>query len=360
MEIIIGLAKEAGVIIGKDIFVTDERFYDRVLSEGSLGLGESYMEGWWIEGDMSLDELAYRVQKCNIKQRLMEQSWRVKLQLLTSWLYRKLYPVNVKDGKLVGLQHYDLGNDFFEQMLGPSMIYSCGYFKGTDDLYQAQINKVNLIKEKLKLKRGDRVLDIGCGWGSIAGLLAEQGIVVEGLTISKEQYKYACEKYPDVKFILADYRDMHTEERYDAIFSVGMFEHVNHENYVTYMNFVDRMLKPEGMFLLHTIGRNDSSIVCEPWISKYIFPNSALPSLSQITQAAENLFVVEDVENFGPDYDKTLMCWYEKCVYNDKPEEFIRMWRYYLLMCAGNFRSRKCQLYQVVLSKHREVKYERI
>ena len=375
-DLIRQLAKTAGIIVGRDIVVNDRRFYDRILQQGSLGLGESYIEGWWEAREITLDELAYRVQRTGLRKELEKLSWRLKLRLGAAWLYRWFCPIkSIDQAKVVALQHYDLGNKFFEKMLGgPSgegpLVYSCGYFTGSHrDLQKAQIDKMELINQKLKLKSALRVLDIGSGWGVLANYLASKnpGLEVDGVTISKEQFYYAQKKYGStrVKFHLTDYRLFKPSYKYDAIVSVGMFEHVNPENYREFMEYVRNLLNPGGLFLLHTIGRNDSGIIGDPWMTKYIFPNSTLPSLTQISEAAENLFVIEDVQNFGSDYDKTLLCWRQNFINanfssEEQPSpEFMRMWDYYLSMCAGTFRARKCQLYQVVLSVDREGVYRR-
>ena len=212
----------------------------------------------------------------------------------------------------VGEKHYDLGNDLFVPMLGKSMTYSCGYWKKTDNFNSAQEAKMDLICRKLDLKRGQKVLDIGCGWGSFAKYAAENyGVEVTGITVSKEQLEFAenlCQGLP-VKFRLMDYRKLN--EKFDHIVSVGMIEHVGVKNYRTYMKVAKRCLKENGLFLLHTIGGLKSGNTTDPWINKYIFPNGMIPSLKQLARSVEGLFVVEDLHNFGADYDKTLMAWHK-------------------------------------------------
>ena len=239
------------------------------------------------------------------------------------------------------------------------MNYSCAYWRYAQDLDQAQIDKMDLICRKLHLKPGMKVLEIGCGWGGFAKYAAENYEVnVYGITISKEQEQYAKEscKDLDVSFELKDYRELNTQ--YDRIVSIGMFEHVGYKNYKQYMEVAHRCLKEDGLFLLHTIGRNSSARATEPWINKYIFPNGMTPSAKQISAASESLFVIEDWHSFGQDYDKTLMAWHENFQNNlsklkdSYDERFQRMWRYYLLMCAGSFRARRNQLWQLVLTKN--------
>ncbi|MDH7528362.1 MAG: cyclopropane fatty acyl phospholipid synthase, partial [Ignavibacteria bacterium] len=243
-------------------------------------------------------------------------------------------------------------------MLDKRMNYSCAYWKDATNLDEAQENKLELICKKLYLKPGMRVLDIGCGWGAFAKYAAEKyGVEVVGITVSKEQLKLAkelCDGLP-VEIRLQDYREVN--EKFDRIVSIGMFEHVGYKNYREYFKIAAKNLKDDGIFLLHTIGSNISTKSTDAWTHKYIFPNGMLPSLAQISKTVENLFVIEDVHNFGADYDKTLMAWYNNFKNNwhklkDKyGERFYRMWEYFLLSCAGAFRARKNQLWQIVLSK---------
>ena len=259
---------------------------------------------------------------------------------------------------IVGKEHYDLGNDLFTRMLDPQMQYSCAYWKDAERLEDAQIAKLRLICEKLQLKPGMRVLDIGCGWGGLAQFMAQNyAVSVVGVTISAEQQKHAQQRCLglDVDIRLQDYRDLN--DQFDRIVSVGMFEHVGPKNYDTYFTVVDRNLKPDGLFLLHTIGSRRTDHNVDPWIDRYIFPNGCLPSVRQIANASESHFVMEDWHNFGADYDKTLMAWYERFlaswpeIADNYSERFKRMFSYYLNACAGAFRARDIQLWQVVFSR---------
>ena len=230
--------------------------------------------------------------------------------------------------------------------------------RNAKNLNEAQEAKLDLICRKQKLGTGMSVLDIGCGWGSFAKYAAEKfHVSVVGITISKEQIKMSRElcKGHDIEIKLMDYRDLN--EKYDRIVSIGMFEHVGYKNYRRFFKVVNRCLKNDGLFLLHTIGRKKTMTYTDPWIDKYIFPHSNLPSPSQITKAYEGIFKLEDWHNFGMDYDKTIMVWHKnfnknwdkiKADYNDR---FRRMWNYYLLTSAGSFRARKNQLWQIVFSK---------
>lgn len=332
--------------------INNEAFYGRVIAEKNLGLGEAYMDGWW--NCKRLDELLCRIIKCGVE-------YDIKGNLRYALLLLPMKLLNMQSrsrSHKVAEEHYDIGNDLFFSFLDPLHQYSCAYFKDTADLASAQVNKLELIADKLELQEGDRLLDIGCGWGGLAKYMAaRRGCRVTAVNISKEQLAFAkedCKGLP-VKFLDCDYRDIDGE--YDKIVSVGMFEHVGSKNFRTYMKVVYRLLRENGLFLLHTIGGNRSGVNCDRWLNRYIFPNGALPSAAQIAAAAEGLFVIEDLHNLGSHYDKTLMSWYRNFTkawpaFAEKyGERFQRMWSYYLLSCAGAFRSRAIQLFQVVMTR---------
>ena len=336
-----------------DLQIHDDRFYSRILRGGSLALGESYMDGWW--DCKALDQLSDKLLRGRIEKQVRASSPSFFLVLLRAYL---LNPQSKKRAYIVGEKHYDVGNDLFSLMLDERMNYSCGYWRNAENLDQAQINKLDLICRKMHLKPGMNVLEIGCGWGGFAKYAAENyGVSVHGVTISKQQVEFAQDscKDLDIRIELKDYRELNGQ--YDSIVSIGMFEHVGYQNYKNYMKVVHRCLKEDGLFLLHTIGRNQSGRATEPWINKYIFPNGMTPSAQQITAASEGLFVIEDWHNFGQDYDATLMSWNKNFQNNfDKlndlyDDRFKRMWEYYLLMCAGTFRCRRNQLWQLAMSK---------
>jgi cyclopropane-fatty-acyl-phospholipid synthase len=336
-----------------DIRVHDERFYRRVLSQGSLGLGEAYMEGWW--DCEALDEFFFRVIRSQIQNKI-KKNWALIYQVL---LARGFNMQSRNRAFQVGEKHYDLGNELFINMLDKRMVYSCAYWKEAQTLDLAQEAKLELICQKLGLKPGMKILDIGCGWASLARYAAEKYQVrVVGVTISREQVelgKTLCKGLP-VEIRLQDYREIN--EQFDRLVSVGMIEHVGYKNYRIYMEVAYRCLKDDGLFLLHTIGGNKSVTSVDPWMNRYIFPNGMLPSIKQLGQSIEGLFVMEDWHNFSADYDKTLMAWYanlEKNWDKIKPkydERFHRMWKYYLLSCAGAFRARSNQLWQIVLARN--------
>ncbi|MGB8714222.1 MAG: cyclopropane fatty acyl phospholipid synthase [Onishia taeanensis] len=342
-----------------DMQVLHPDIFSRMLHQGTLGLGEAYMEGWW-ECDQ-IDEMIHRMLRHGLGERAHTPTERMLYRLQNG-----LFNLQSKArAYIVGEAHYDLGNDLFERMLDPTLCYSCAYWKEAETLHQAQVAKLDLAARKLNLAPGMKVLDIGCGWGSFAEHAARHyGVEVTGITISKEQAELArhrCQDLP-VTIHLQDYREL--EGQYDRIVSIGMFEHVGHRNYRTYFDTAARLLTPDGLFLLHTIGSNNSEISADPWIHKYIFPNGVLPSAMHISRASESYLLMEDWQNFGADYDRTLMAWLENFTarwpeiadrYNETTR---RMFRYYLSACAGAFRARDLQLWQIVFSMGCEGRYD--
>jgi cyclopropane-fatty-acyl-phospholipid synthase len=335
-----------------DIQIHNPDLYNRVLRESSLGLGESYMDGWW--DCEALDQLIYRVLKARLETKV-KGDWKMGLQVLQSRFFnQQTRPRALKVGEVV----YDLGNDLYCAFLDKRLNYTCGYWKTATNLDDAQEAKLELVCKKIGLKPGMRVLEFGCGWGSFAKYAAEKyGVQVVGVTISREQLAFAqdvCRGLP-VELRFQDYREV--QGTYDAIISIGMLEHVGYKNYPTYMQVVDRCLKPDGVALIHAIGSNVSTTMGEIWANKYIFPNGMLPSIAQLGSALESKFVMEDWHNFGPHYDPTLLAWQAKFEQawphlKDKyGERFRRMWNYYLLNSAGSFRARSQQLWQIVFTR---------
>ena len=335
-----------------DIQVHDRRFFNRVLASGTLGFGESYMDGWW-DCD-ALDELCHRAIRAGLEKRFA-------FRLPNVWAFLTALVANqqtLRRSRKVGRVHYDLSNDFFEAMLDPNMQYSCALFAEGDDLASAQLRKLDWICERLRLRPGLRLLDIGCGWGGLARHAARRyGCQVVGITISQEQFRCAqrCCRGLNVEIQLRDYRDV--TGQFDRVVSVGMVEHVGYKNYRTYMRAAARSLGEEGLFLCEGICGNVSRVHVDPWIERYIFPNSMLPSLAGLARAAEGIFIVEDVKNIGPNYDPTLLAWEEDFRragphFADRyGERFRRMWRFYLLSCAGAFRARSLQVFSILFSK---------
>jgi cyclopropane-fatty-acyl-phospholipid synthase len=340
-----------------DIRVHNPDFFGRFLAQGTLGLGESYMDGWW-DSD-SLDETFHKALSARLETKV-RFNLPLALELAKSRLFNRQSRAR---SRTVAEQHYNLGNDFYRDMLDPRMQYTCAYWSGggkdAGSLAEAQENKLDLICRKLALKPGMTVLELGCGWGGFARFAAERyGCRVTAYNISTEQVAYAREYNKDfpVEIRLQDYRE--ATGQFDRVVSIGMCEHVGERNYREFFETIHRCLKDHGLALVHTIGGLKSVRSIEPWLGKYIFPHAMLPSVTQLGRAMEKLLVMEDWHNFGPDYDKTLMAWLEN--FNSTwhkhrdayGERFYRMWVYYLSICAGSFRARKNQLWQIVLSKH--------
>jgi cyclopropane-fatty-acyl-phospholipid synthase len=352
------LFNEAGVSINGpnpwDMQVHDPITYSEILSKWSLGMGESYMNGHW--DCKKLDQMLTKLLSCDMNMRVQGIA---KARFALEVLRARLINLQSKSRAFqVGKEHYDIGNDVFELMLDPLMMYSCGYWEHANTLAEAQEHKLELICKKLQLKPGERLLEIGCGWGGLAAYAAKNyGVEVLGITVSKEQQQLAierCQGLP-VQIELIDYRDL--VGQFDKIVSVGMFEHVGEKNYLIYFQTVNKLLSNDGLFLLHSIGSDVTISRTDPWIDRYIFPNGKIPSPMEVGRSIEGIFLIEDWQNFGQDYDKTLMAWHDNFTKNWQQisskydQRFYRMWTYYLLSCAAYFRSRQGQLWQIVLSK---------
>ncbi|XKL69413.1 hypothetical protein PGB90_007182 [Kerria lacca] len=334
-----------------DIRIKNPNIYKRIVQQGSLALGESYMDGWW-ECDQ-LDVFFHLALAAKLNQE-MPKSYKDILYIIIGRL------INFQSRSrslIVGKEHYNLGNDLFRMMLDPYMQYSCGYWKDAKTLEEAQLAKMKMICDKLQLKPGMKLLDIGCGWGGLAAYAAENyGVSVTGITISTEQVLIGKERCAglDVIILNQDYRDLNS--KYDRIVSVGMFEHVGPTNYSTYFKIVSRNLNPDGLFLLQTIGCNRSEDYVDPWIEKYIFPNGRIPSIRYIGESSEPYLIVENWHSMGPHYDTTLMAWHERFIaawptlQHNYSEHFYRMFVFYLNACAGAFRARHLQLWQILFS----------
>ncbi len=334
-----------------DVQVHNEELFSRLAKDGTLGMGEAYMDGWW-DCD-AIDEMITRAFRAGLEDKI-RNNWRFLVYLIGSRLFNRQSRARAFQ---VGEQHYDIGNDVFEHMLDPHMNYSCAYWANAESLEQAQIAKMQMICEKLQLEVGMRVLDIGCGWGGLSRWMAEHyQVSVTGVTVSKEQAKLAterCQGLP-VEIMLKDYRAL--TGRFDRIVSVGMFEHVGPKNYQTYFKKTASLLDSHGLFLLHTIGAGRDGYATDRWIEKYIFPNGVLPPAPDLARHVSDFYTIEDWHNFGADYDHTLMAWYERFnqawpeLRQKYGERFKRMFDYYLLVCAGSFRARENHLWQLVLS----------
>lgn len=357
-SIIRGLLEQSGIEVGgsapHDIAVHDDRFYTRSLRDGSLGFGESYVEGWW--DSPAVDLTIARILSAGTDRKL--PVWADSLLSLRSRVQNLQSRSRAPE---VGKRHYDVGNDLYRAMLDRRMAYTCAYWPpGREelDLDGAQEAKLELVCQKIQIRPGMRILDLGCGWACFARYAAERhGAEVTGYTISQRQVELGrevCAGLP-VELHLDDYRN--ARGRYDAVISIGIMEHVGPRNYREYMDVVDRCLVPGGIGFVHTIAGNFARDHMEPWLHRYIFPNAVLPTMAQMARAMEPRFVIEDVHNIGPHYDHTLMSWWQR--FDDAwptlraayDERFYRMWKYYLLSCAATFRTRHTQLYQIVFTQ---------
>src|SRR6202167_3695049 len=358
-QIVTRLLSECGVRINGDapydIKVSNDDFYSRALLNGSLGLGESYMDGWWDTPD--LEGFMYRLLSARIEQRVW--TWRTVAAACIASVFNLQKRARAFQ---IAERHYDIGNDLYERMLDRRMIYSCGYWESaTTTLEKAQEAQLNLVFTKLGLKPGQRVLDIGCGWGGALKYAADRyGIEGVGITVSQEQAEYArnvCEGLP-IAILLKDYRELYAS--FDRIYSIGMFEHVGVKNYRTYMETVRRCIQPDGRFLLHTIGSANPTNHSDPWIVKYIFPNSMLPSQLQIVEAMAGLFSIDGWQRIGTHYEPTLLAWRDNFERHwpelkaTRDERFFRMWRFYLSVSAASFRAGTNDVWQVLMSPNRQ------
>ncbi len=352
---IISLLEPAGITLNGpnpwDPQIRNEHFWNRLFAQGSLGLGEAYMDGWWDAGDLA--EFFNRVLRVNLDQAV---------NLTPGFLWQVLQASilnmqTIARSQRVAKMHYS-ETDAYRASLDARMTGSCGYWpEGVGNVDEAQEAKLDLVCRKIGLKPGQRVWDIGCGWGAFMGFAAERyGAECVGVTVSPDQAAYGRERYGHlpVEFQVKDYREF--DGKADHIVSMGMFEHVGYKNYRTYFETARRAIRDDGLFMLHTIGAQKTTKTIEPWLEKYIFPGGVIPSMAQIGEAIDGLFTVIDVHNIGPHYDRTLMAWHEnfeaKWPRPNTPEgeRFYRMWKYYLLSCAGGFRARVLQVWQFVFS----------
>ncbi len=343
-----------------DIRVNRERLYRRAL-RGSLGFGEAYIDGDW--DCEALDELFRRLLSANTQKRPLIRAARAVKSLQS----RLMNLQTRRRSRAVAEEHYDLDHRMYALFLGPWNQYTCCFFDGTDDLERAEVVKLEMLCDKLELRAGDRLLDIGCGWGGFAKYAAStRGCEVTGISLSDAQIHYATEYTRGLPVTIRrlDYRDLPDSglAPFDKISIVGMIEHVGYKNYAGLLGIVHDMLKPDGLFLLHTIGNNERSTVVDPWIEKYIFRNSMAPAMSQLADASEGRFVIEDWENYGHHYVPTLQAWYERFNANwdrirtlitARPfdERFRRMWNYYLMSSKAAFDVEHLHLWQLVMTR---------
>jgi cyclopropane-fatty-acyl-phospholipid synthase len=342
--------------------VHNDRLWERLVRERELGLGEAYMDGWWSCDQ--IDELLTKVLVSDARAGLKPTP------MLAAHIARSTV-LNLQSKRKAAANaraHYDIGNDLYEAMLDKRMVYSCGYWCDAGDLDSAQEAKLDLVCRKLQLEPGMSLLDIGCGWGGLVQYAAERhGVRAVGVSPALEQVRLARERTAGlpVEIRQAEYREL--TGTFDRIVSVGMMEHVGPRNLATFFSTCDELLASGGMMLHHTIGSTLSKTFLDPFFDRYIFPGAVLPSLAQIARAVESNFVIEDVHNFGPDYDRTLMAWHANIesawprIGDRYDERFRRMWRYYLLSSAAGFRSRNLQLWQIVFRREgRATRYESV
>jgi cyclopropane-fatty-acyl-phospholipid synthase len=355
-DLFVDLLARADVQLGGsrpwDLQIHDERVWTRLLRDGTLGAGESYVDGWWDTPD--LDQFIDHILRARFDESLRE-NWTLVAQAVRA---RVLNLQSITRSFDNGQHHYDIGNDLYEAMLGGRLLYTCAYWHNATTLDEAQDAKLDLVCRKIGLAPGMRVLDLGCGWAGFAAFAAERyGVTVTGYTVSQEQVRWAKDHYPKlpIDIRLDDYRN--ATGTFDAVVSIGLMEHVGWKNYRGYMQLVDRLLAPRGVAFVHTIGGNVPRSHIEPWFDKYIFPNAVLPTLARLATAMEGIFIPEDVHNIGEHYDRTLMAWWHNfdaawpTLRARYGETFYRRWKYYLLSCAGAFRARSQQLYQLVMTR---------
>ena len=349
------LLAKAGITINGDqpwdLQVRDPRAYERILRDGSIGFGEAFMEGW-LDCDR-VDLMADRAYRARLTEQIA-----VKAALLEA-LKVRVNPFGSRSRSFeIGERHYDTGNDLFQVMLDPYMVYSCGYWHRAKTLDAAQRDKLELICRKLQLEPGMRLLDIGCGWGGLARYAAEHhGVSVVGITVSKRQVDLGTRLSAGlpVELRYCDYRDIH--EIFDRVVSVGMVEHVGRRYYQDFFAGCDRCLKPSGIFVLHTVGYL-KELPINPWYDKHIMPGVEFPTVSNLIDNTGPNLVLEDFHTWeGAHYDKTLMAWFERFhggwdrLKHTYDETFYRMWKLYLQGCAGAFRAEQMRVWQLVFSK---------
>jgi cyclopropane-fatty-acyl-phospholipid synthase len=352
---LVPLLEQAGITVNGpnpwDPQIHNPQLWNRLLAQGTLGLGEAYMDGWWDAEDLA--EFFSRALGGQL-----DRAFKPTLNFIWQVVQaRFLNMQTISRSQRVAKMHYNQ-TDAYRASLDARMTGSCAYWTdGVTNVDEAQEAKLDLVCRKIGLQPGQKVWDIGCGWGAFMGFAAEKyGAHCVGVTVSPDQAAYGRERYQHlpVEFQVKDYREF--TGKVDHVVSMGMFEHVGHKNYRTYFEAARRAISDDGLFMLHTIGAQETTQTIEPWLEKYIFPGGVIPSMAQIGAAIDKLFTVVDVHNIGPHYDKTLMAWHQNFEANwprpndPEGERFYRMWKYYLLCCAGAFRSRTLQVWQFVLS----------
>ena len=340
----------------------------KLILDPELEFPEAYMRNEILIENASLKDFMMDLVK-NLGRREVNSASYISKKIFQLWRYLSNFNLPGKSRKNVE-HHYDIGGEKGEKLYDIFLdrdhrLYSCAYWKNdTKTLEEAQKNKINHIVKKLDIKQGQRVLEVGCGWGGMAFEIAKQkGCEVKGISLSKNQIKYCKDKAKDlgldnqVNFELADYREI--SGQYDRIYSVGMFEHVGKKFYKAFFESMNRLLKDDGIFLLHTIGVVDKPSPPNKFINKYIFPGGVCPSFSQIIEPIEKTgLIVADTETLIRHYDKTLESWLERFLAKKNlvkdlfDEKFVKMWEFYLVSCAAAFRYRDLAVFQLQIVKN--------
>ena len=356
----IGSPKNKNPILVK---ILDKKLHYKLLFRPDLYFGEAYSDGSIIIQNGSLTDF--------LDIALMNRG-RGELNLFSKLInklngsYRYLTNFNfIKKSKMNVSHHYDLSDNLYNLFLDPKKQYSCGYFESKNDtLESAQNNKIRHIIKKLNIQPNQKILDIGCGWGSLAIDIAKYtNCEVMGITLSENQFNYCVKKAKElnlenqVTFKLIDYRQL--DEKFDRIVSVGMFEHVGRKFYKIFFNQIEKLLNDDGVSLIHTIGSVNPPRDPHPWITKYIFPGGYTPSLSEVVTPVENAgLIISDIEVLKLHYSYTLRHWKENCIMNKEQiikmfdEKFFRMWEFYLASCESAFKWGDQVVYQFQLTKN--------
>lgn len=358
--------------VGSDLplhlIIHNPNTYDRLLAFGTLGFCEAYMDGWWDEANDNLVELIGLFHRSNVYAKARDKvTIALALKVITQRL--RTVPTLIQNSRKNVQYHYDLGNNFYQQFLDPTLTYSCGYrLQETDSLEQMQLQKYELICRKLALQPGESLIDIGCGWGGMLIYAAERyGISGTGVTLSEPQAKLARERIEQrglsdrLKIIIADYREV--QGQYDKFVSIGMFEHVGKGNFATFMQKASDLLTPNGIGMLHTIV-TQSNERNGAWVDKYIFPGGYAPQLHELTQElwAAKLSVAH-CENLKPHYAETLKRWADNFTTSRTTitsldsrydERFLRMWYLYLQSFEASFRYGGLHVYQLLFYKGKQ------
>ena len=357
---IIGLPKKKNPITVK---ILDKKLHYKLLFRPDLYFGEAYSDGSIVIENGTLTDFL-DITLMNLGRG--EFNFFSNLMNKLNGSYRYVTNFNfIKRSKMNVAHHYDLSDCLYDLFLDPKKQYSCAYFKDKNDtLESAQNNKIQHIIKKLHIQPNQKILDIGCGWGSLAIDIAKStNCEVTGITLSENQFNYCIKKVKElnmgnqVKFKLADYRQL--DEKFDRIVCVGMFEHVGRKFYKNFFNQIEKLLHVDGVSLIHTIGSVNPPRDPHPWITKYVFPGGYTPSLSEVVTPIEKAnLIVSDIEVLKMHYSHTLRHWKENCINNKEQiikmfdEKFFRMWEFYLTSCESAFKWGDQVVYQFQLTKN--------